>query len=461
MKKILTYFTLLASICLLTACHSHEFAPATCTQPETCTICGEIQGEALGHTFEKATCEAPETCSWCGETRGTALGHQWVDATCTMAKYCNRCSKSEGTPLEHVYSGGSCTEDAICENCGAVEAAPGHDYIPANCVEPATCRVCGATEGEPVGHKLKGLSCSQCDYSLASLSEMARVCSIQATCETDFSACLVDTENGHNPYDVIWDYGEEYQIYVDACDWSKVFDVSYYKKTFPMLAAQYHDDDALLLEHFQTVGIHEGRQGCKDFNVQAYYNNVDSKISKAFEKNWAAYYFYYMLSYEQEQNVNTVTADNGKKIYQQMKMVATCMQLQEHKHVNQYRAEVEAEDVKFDSEVAAFANLRAYINAHDGYKAHDWAEKDKDRLYSFLNKLGSWESFAENTVTHYSSRYYGDWAAKYRDSEKHYKAMVNEKYHYGGYSNAYYVKGLTSQFDVFVKSLDTAMHPKE
>lgn len=55
-------------------------------------------------------------------------------------------------------------------------------------------------------------------------------------------------------------------LLLNACDWSLVFDADYYKKAFPMLAVQYHQDNALLLEHFQTVGIHEGRQGSANFN---------------------------------------------------------------------------------------------------------------------------------------------------------------------------------------------------
>ena len=41
-------------------------------------------------------------------------------------------------------------------------------------------------------------------------------------------------------------------------------------------------DKALLLQHFQTVGIHEGRQGCEGFNVAAYQKNCDAKLREAF-----------------------------------------------------------------------------------------------------------------------------------------------------------------------------------
>ena len=62
-------------------CLSHDWAAATCTSPETCTKCGEIQGEALGH--EKGDFVVTETdliaalvkyearCTRCGELLDT------------------------------------------------------------------------------------------------------------------------------------------------------------------------------------------------------------------------------------------------------------------------------------------------------------------------------------------------------------------------------------------------------
>lgn len=40
------------------------------------------------HTWEKATCTEPKTCSKCGETSGTALGHT------TTSGICSRCGKN-------------------------------------------------------------------------------------------------------------------------------------------------------------------------------------------------------------------------------------------------------------------------------------------------------------------------------------------------------------------------------
>lgn len=71
-------------------CFKHDWQPATCTQPETCSKCEKTRGEALGHTWVAATCTEPKTCSVCGATSGTALGHEYDvkrdDFICTSCK---------------------------------------------------------------------------------------------------------------------------------------------------------------------------------------------------------------------------------------------------------------------------------------------------------------------------------------------------------------------------------------
>lgn len=325
---------------------------------------------------------------------------------------------------------------------------------------------------------------AQAISKFGTLSDIAEACSTQATCETDAKAAMIDIFSEVNPYDVIYDYGEAYDTYIDACDWSLVFDADYYAETFPMLAVQYHDDEDLLLMHFQTVGVHEGRQGCKDFNVGAYLNNCSGSVKKAFGENYAAYYIYYMLKYDTQKKVNTVTADNKEPVRQQYDMVMTWYQIQELDKVNEYREEVDAEPVEFDSEMAAFANYRGYLNAHDGYRAHDWLENSRESgdgvAMGIIRKMvdntnNTKYSFAENTIT-FSAGSYGRpkhiAAPFYYKSKGHYEAMVNTKHSYIGISNLNWGVYTTtyanhetkhcpgSQFDVYLSSeIDTPMHP--
>lgn len=62
MKKMFCIFMTAIILVGITACsHEHEYSEATCTEPKTCTICGETEGEALGHTVDIGI------CSRCGE----------------------------------------------------------------------------------------------------------------------------------------------------------------------------------------------------------------------------------------------------------------------------------------------------------------------------------------------------------------------------------------------------------
>lgn len=44
----------------------HSWAPATCTQPETCKVCSLTRGEARGHNPERADVFSPLKCTACG-----------------------------------------------------------------------------------------------------------------------------------------------------------------------------------------------------------------------------------------------------------------------------------------------------------------------------------------------------------------------------------------------------------
>lgn len=88
----------------------HNWSPATCTEAETCVICGETRGEALGHEWIEATCTEPETCSVCGAMRGVSNGHEvaeWIideDSTCAVTGkkhgICSVCNEEVISPVE-------------------------------------------------------------------------------------------------------------------------------------------------------------------------------------------------------------------------------------------------------------------------------------------------------------------------------------------------------------------------
>lgn len=111
---------------------------ATCTEAQTCTVCGTILADKLGHAYDK-TVTAPtcleqgfttRTCTRCNHTYlsdfQNALGHKaGAKATCTAAQTCTRCAALMAEKLGHTYT------DTV---------------VPPTCVEPGytlhKCDVC-------------------------------------------------------------------------------------------------------------------------------------------------------------------------------------------------------------------------------------------------------------------------------------------------------------------------------
>ena len=292
---------------------------------------------------------------------------------------------------------------------------------------------------------------------------------------------VVDTEDSHNPYDLTWRYGpdtkdrrdvyspdwdELYRAYVDICDWSLVFDAEYYKQAFPMLAKLYHENDALLLKHFQTQGVHEGRQASANFNVAAYMANCGSELVKAFGENYECYYFYYMLNQDTQKSVS---AKNSNGAYPRwLALELSLHQSFEYVCVNGYRKEVHADRVELDPEIIALANYRAWTDAEYNLYAHDWTTDTSNAkdINDVLWRV-SRNHFAENTTKWYSTSRnvkFTGFQAGYRNSPDHYKAMVSTDYHYFGCSNPYWSDnpdnpfakdgrtGFACQFDLFTET---------
>ena len=110
MKKWLCGASALVMCIMLAGCgHEHTWTEATCTEPKTCSVCGETEGEALGHTWVEATCAEAKHCSVCGETEGEALEHTLTEANYQQAATCEVCGQTEGEPLQADFELYGCT----------------------------------------------------------------------------------------------------------------------------------------------------------------------------------------------------------------------------------------------------------------------------------------------------------------------------------------------------------------
>ena len=133
--------------------HRHTWVDATCTQPKTCSKCGETEGEAFGHQWEEATCTKPKTCSTCKITEGTSWGHKWKMATCTNPQTCSVCKETKGNALGHKWKSATCTTAKTCAACSLTEGTKlGHKWKAATCTTAKTCTTCSLSEGSALGH---------------------------------------------------------------------------------------------------------------------------------------------------------------------------------------------------------------------------------------------------------------------------------------------------------------------
>jgi hypothetical protein len=363
------------------------------------------------------------------------------------------------------------------ESSSSSQPSSGSSKAPASS-EPSSGSSKAPASSEPSSGSSKAPASSKPEEELKvgpSLEDIAQLAGLKAGVELRRRDCIVDVDEGENPYDVTWDYGELYDAFVKEVDWDLLFDGDYYIQTFPGLAHLYHKDKALLLRHFQTVGIHEGRQGCKDFNVAAYQKNCDAKVRKAFGDNYECYYFYYAMNQKTQKAVTTT--GNEKK---QLATKLTYMQQMELDKINEYRAEVDVAPLEYDAELSALACYRSYIDALEDWDAHDWlqAPENQDEINRMMINMINAPLWGENTVHGYprtreyarTQGSYTAWYINYRYSQDHYDAMVAEKYHYVGSSNCYvsdYEKdnpdhpgagAVYVQFDVFVPDLTTPTH---
>lgn len=302
------------------------------------------------------------------------------------------------------------------------------------------------------------------DYADRCIAEnLAKIAGLKSKPEQCNSACVVDMRKSETAYDVSWDYGDEYEYRISLYDWEEVFDADYYMEQFPMLALQYHYDEDQLLRHFQTVGIHEGRQGCKDFNVGTYMSWCEENrdyVVDLFDGDYALYYMFYMGSFGDQPE--TFPAD-GRPV--QYKAILTLAQQKELDGINKYREDVGADPLVFDTEMAAFANYRSWVNQEKKYAGHTWLHLDSsaDIIDLYFNTTSA-DRIGENTLET-STLTAKPWCDIYATSEAHYEGMIDTKYDYVGASNLYVdgvaietYKNRGVQFDIFAGSLSTPVN---
>ena len=159
---------------------------ATCTEPQTCTVCGTELQAASGHTpGAAATCTTAQVCTVCGTELQAALGHKpGAAATCTTAQTCTVCGAELEAALGHKAGpAATCTTAQLCTVCGAeLEAALGHVPV----VDAAKAPTCTETGLEAGAH------CSRCEEVLLEQAEIPALGHQLLPIEDDRTDCTQD-----------------------------------------------------------------------------------------------------------------------------------------------------------------------------------------------------------------------------------------------------------------------------
>ena len=99
MKKLVSLLLIAAMALSLCACGTAPESGEAATEPEN-------PCQTNGHDFAAASCLEAQTCKICGETEGEALGHSyghWQLGNADMSHVCKACGESESRELDYQF----------------------------------------------------------------------------------------------------------------------------------------------------------------------------------------------------------------------------------------------------------------------------------------------------------------------------------------------------------------------
>ena len=115
----------------------HIWQDATCTEPKTCTVCHETEGEALGHCFESAVKEPTCTEDGCTVNTCTVCGHEETTDIVTAPGH----SYGEWTQVKAPTETEEGLSQRVCGACGEAEEQSIEKLPPAEPEEDPTIMI--------------------------------------------------------------------------------------------------------------------------------------------------------------------------------------------------------------------------------------------------------------------------------------------------------------------------------
>ena len=275
-----------------------------------------------------------------------------------------------------------------------------------------------------------------------------------------------DTYKSSNTYDVNT-YVDHYIIVALNDAYGKyLFDCDYYMKKYPALSFLYDYDETALMYHFYTIGMYEGRQGCKDFNVHAYMRtNYSTTSDYKNSTNLAKYYIKYAESRYAGTSSKTYNKNSSDPL--QLRLYDPSFDAY-FETVNYYRnkeglSDYKEVDIFTQGELNALANYRCrydVLNA-DSY-AHNYAQTVGKTFYNkgIINSNTWHNGYGENkALLKYSTSKYGvsnvlNHASDLRSNESMYFWKLCDSHYTAATQNSAYVA--TAQSHIYVNECFTS-----
>ncbi|MBQ9841115.1 MAG: hypothetical protein IJO78_05920, partial [Erysipelotrichaceae bacterium] len=254
-----------------------EGSAATCTTPQTCTVCGDELVAKLGHDYVGVETTAPKceetgvmtyTCSRCGDSYTeeiAATGHRWL-------------TDAEGIVYPTCTKPGSAA-DLFCRYCGAEVLgqpvpATGHEWGVGVVETPATCEAPGLMKYTCIKTNCDGIDnvkyeeIPQLDHTIVDVEATAPTCT-----ETGLTAgkqCSV-CETWTVPQTVVPKLGHDEEVvkgYAATCEESGLTDGKYCNRCYTWIESQVeipklgHTEEILpaVAPKCEETGLTEGKK---------------------------------------------------------------------------------------------------------------------------------------------------------------------------------------------------------
>ncbi len=162
--------------------------------------CGEKPGDSPDSSDPQTTADSE------GRVSVTDRIRESVQAERESARAARESAEAEQESAEAAKESSAAVREssaAVCESSAAGESS-------------AAARESSAASQESLAEPIV-LTASPDVDDIAGLGELRA--GVEEPYYTDWAAFEVDMENGHNPYDVEWDYGELYDVYIEKSVW--------------------------------------------------------------------------------------------------------------------------------------------------------------------------------------------------------------------------------------------------